>query len=74
MSRPDTPAKRYELSPLMLQMLVCPVTKTHMSLNKDRTELLSKAARLAFPIAKGVPLLCLSEARPLSEEEADRLR
>ena len=44
-------------------MLVCPLTKTRLTLSADRTELVSVAARLAFPIVKGVPLLSLEEAR-----------
>ena len=46
-----------------LEMLVCPLTKTRLTLSADRTELISIAARLAFPIVKGVPLLSLDEAR-----------
>jgi uncharacterized protein len=57
----------------MLEMLVCPLTKTRLTLSADRQELISAVARLAFPIRKGVPLLCIEEARNLSEEEAARL-
>ena len=62
-----------ELDPLMIEMLVCPLTKTRLVLSADRSELVSRAARLAFPIRKGVPLLTIDEARNISEEEADRL-
>jgi uncharacterized protein YbaR (Trm112 family) len=62
-----------ELDPRMLEMLVCPLTKTRLTLSADRTELISRAARMAFPIRKGVPLLTIDEARNISEEEADRL-
>jgi uncharacterized protein len=57
----------------MLEMLVCPLTKTRLTLSADRTELISRAARLAFPIRKGVPLLCIDEARNISEDEAAKL-
>jgi len=57
-----------------LDMLVCPLTKTRLTLSPARTELISRAARIAFPIREGVPLLCLDEARVLSDEEYDRLR
>jgi len=67
-------SKRFKLDPLALEMLVCPLTKTRLSLNEEKTELISAAAKLAFPITKGVPLLCLSEARDLSEDEAQRLK
>ncbi len=64
----DTPDVR------VIEMLVCPLTKSQLVLNKDRTELISRGARVAFPIRKGVPLLCLGEARTLSAEELDRLK
>lgn len=54
-----------------LEMLVCPLTKTRLTLSSDRSELISVAARLAFPIVKGVPLLSLDEARSV---EPDALR
>jgi hypothetical protein len=63
-----------ELDRHMLEMLVCPLTKTRLTLSADRTELISRAARLAFPIRKGVPLLCVEEARNISEEEAAKLQ
>lgn len=62
-----------ELDPRMLEMLVCPLTKTRLTLSADKTELISRAARMAFPIRKGVPLLTIDEARNITEEEADRL-
>jgi uncharacterized protein YbaR (Trm112 family) len=52
-----------------LEMLVCPLTKTRLALSVDGTELISIAARLAFPIVDGVPLLSLDEARELADEE-----
>jgi len=58
----------------MIQMLVCPLTKTQLSLNKEKTELVSRAARVAFPVVKGVALLSLNEARTLSDEEVDKLK
>lgn len=50
-------------------MLVCPLTKTRLSLAADGDELISVAARLAFPIRDGVPMLSLDEAREISEDE-----
>ncbi|KKC37830.1 hypothetical protein WH87_09085 [Devosia epidermidihirudinis] len=52
-----------------LEMLVCPLTKTRLTLSSDKSELVSVAARLAFPIVKGVPLLSLDEARTVEPEE-----
>ena len=56
-----------------LEMLVCPLTKTRLTLSADRTELISVAARLAFPIVKGVPLLSLDEARSVEPEALRQL-
>ena len=54
-------------------MLVCPLTKTRLTLSADKTELISIAARLAFPIIKGVPLLSLDEARNVDPEAIRQL-
>jgi len=50
-------------------MLVCPLTKTRLTLSADRAELISVAAHLAFPIRLGVPMLSLDEAREMTEDE-----
>ncbi|WP_297111127.1 Trm112 family protein [uncultured Devosia sp.] len=63
---------RHVLDRHMLEMLVCPLTKTRLTLSADKTELISIAARLAFPIRKGVPLLSLDEARNVEPEELQR--
>ena len=63
-----------ELDRRMLEMLVCPLTKTRLTLSSDRTELISRVARMAFPIRKGVPLLVIDEARNLTEEEVEQLK
>lgn len=60
---------RYVFDVRTLEMLVCPLTKTRLTLSADKTELISVAARLAFPITKGVPLLSLDEARPVDPED-----
>ncbi len=64
---------RFRLDPRTLEMLVCPLTKTRLMLSADRGELISIAARLAFPIVRGVPLLSLEEARNIEPEELARL-
>lgn len=64
---------RHVLDPRTLDMLVCPLTKTRLSLDAERAELVSIAARLAFPIRDGVPMLVLDEARTVDEDEIDRL-
>jgi uncharacterized protein YbaR (Trm112 family) len=72
MSEPE-PNPRHEVDRHVLEMLVCPLTKTRLTLGPDRRELISLAARLAFPITKGVPLLSLEEARTIEPDELRRL-
>lgn len=62
------------IDPRTLEMLVCPLTKTRLILNAEHDELISIVARVAFPIRRGVPLLCLDEARNVEENEIERLR
>jgi uncharacterized protein YbaR (Trm112 family) len=57
-----------------LELLVCPLTKTRLTLSADRSELISVAGRLAFPIRKGVPMLSLDEAREFDPDEIRSLR
>ncbi|MES2845493.1 MAG: Trm112 family protein [Pseudomonadota bacterium] len=49
----------------MLESLVCPVTQAVLSYDAEQQELVSKAAHLAFPIRDGIPIMLISEARPL---------
>ena len=71
MSDPEASA-RYTVDPKTLEMLVCPLTKTRLSLSADHTELISVVARLAFPIRQGVPMLSLDEAREIDPDELKR--
>ena len=57
----------------MLELLVCPVTKGHLAYDRDNQELLSRSARLAYPIRDGLPVLLEEEARVLSDEELERI-
>ncbi len=59
-----------EVDPRLLRLLVCPLTKRPLHYDKARQELISKSARLAFPIRDGVPLLTLDAARDLGDDEA----
>jgi hypothetical protein len=52
----------------LLEILVCPLTKTSLDYDPVRGELISRAAHLAFPIRDGVPLMSLDAARRLDEE------
>ena len=57
----------------LLELLVCPVTKGPLSWNADRQELLSRSARLAYPVRDGIAVLLENEARTLSDAEVDAL-
>jgi uncharacterized protein YbaR (Trm112 family) len=61
------------MDPKLLELLVCPVTKGHLDLDRTRQELVSRSARLAYPIRDGIPVLLEEEARTLSDEELERL-
>ncbi|GIR92850.1 MAG: UPF0434 protein [Thiotrichaceae bacterium] len=58
----------------LLSMLVCPVTKGKLIFNKDKTELISIQAGLAYPINDGIPIMLEEKARKLSNEEIDKLK
>ena len=53
----------------LLQILVCPVTKGPLIYNRTTNELISKSARLAYPIRDGIPVLLEDEARKLQDDE-----
>ena len=54
-----------EVDPKLLEILVCPLSKTPLVFDKKANELISKSAGLAFPIRNGVPILLIDEARQL---------
>ncbi|HYN54608.1 MAG: Trm112 family protein [Methylotenera sp.] len=53
----------------LLQILVCPITKGPLIYNKTTNELISKSARLAYPIKDGIPVMLEDEARKLADDE-----
>ena len=53
----------------LLELLVCPVTKGPLQYERGRDELVSRSARLAYPVRDGIPILLEQEARTLSDEE-----
>ncbi|MDO8290830.1 MAG: Trm112 family protein [Parvibaculum sp.] len=59
---------RAEVDPKLLEILVCPVTKTTLRYDRNRQELISDKARLAFPIRDGIPIMLTDEARSLDDE------
>ena len=60
-----------EVDPKLLEILVCPVTKSALIYDRERQELVSKAAGLAYPIRNGIPIMLPGEARELSDAERE---
>ena len=56
------------IDPKLLEILVCPLTKHPLSYDADAQELISKKARLAFPIREGIPIMLVEEARDLQND------
>ena len=57
-----------EVDPLLLQLLVCPLTKGPLEYDREVGELVSRSAGLAFPIRDGIPIMLVEEARELDED------
>ncbi|KIQ03762.1 MULTISPECIES: Trm112 family protein [Rhizobium/Agrobacterium group] len=53
------------VDPKLLDLLVCPLTKGRLSYDREKSELVSESARLAYPIRDGVPIMLMSEARTI---------
>ena len=53
----------------LLEMLVCPVTKGPLTFDREKQELISKSARLAYPVRDGIPVMLEEEARKLTPAE-----
>jgi uncharacterized protein YbaR (Trm112 family) len=56
-----------KVDPKLLELLVCPLTKGRLSYDREKNELLSEKARLAYPIRDGIPIMLMSEARRLED-------
>ena len=61
------------MDPKLLELLVCPVTKGPLRYDRERQELVSRSARLAYPVRDGIPLMLENEARALTDDEIDAL-
>ena len=61
-----------EPDPKLLEILVCPVSKAPLIYDREKQELVSRLAGLAYPIRGGIPIMRPDEARPLSDAERDR--
>ena len=78
-SKPGPPPKRRPEGPpetiiapmdtKLLELLVCPVTKGPLVYDREAQELISRSARLAYPVKDGIPVLLESDARVMSDEE-----
>ncbi|MBI1363872.1 MAG: Trm112 family protein [Proteobacteria bacterium] len=55
------------VDPKLLELLVCPLTKTTLEYDAEKGELISRAAKLAYPIRDGIPVMLPEEARPLDD-------
>ena len=59
------------MDPKLLEILVCPVTKGPLVYDRQKQELISKSARLAYPIRDGIPVMLEDEARKLDPSECE---
>ncbi|MCB1969851.1 MAG: Trm112 family protein [Geminicoccaceae bacterium] len=57
------------IDPKLLDILVCPLTKGPLRYDRERQELVSEQASLAFPIRDGIPIMLVDEARPLTDDD-----
>jgi uncharacterized protein YbaR (Trm112 family) len=69
MSDTFTPITEVDVDPRLLEVLVCPVTHGPLELDRDRGELVSRGAKLAYPIRNGVPIMLPEEARELADSD-----
>ena len=56
-----------EIDPKLLEILVCPLTKETLEYDRDKQELISRGAKLAYPIRDGIPIMLPDEARPIED-------
>jgi uncharacterized protein YbaR (Trm112 family) len=61
----DTKTSADKVDPKLLEILVCPLTKSTLEYDAEKQELISRSARLAFPIRDGIPIMLVEEARKL---------
>ncbi|PBB22767.1 hypothetical protein CK228_20375 [Mesorhizobium sp. WSM4312] len=61
--------KKINVDPKLLELLACPLTKGPLAWDPERGELISRVAKLAYPVRDGIPIMLPSEARTLSAED-----
>jgi uncharacterized protein YbaR (Trm112 family) len=66
----DTSTAGSSVDPKLLDILVCPLSKSPLRYDRERQELISDQAGLAYPIRDGIPIMLVDEARTLGEDEA----
>ena len=66
---PDVPDPGVDVDPRLLEILVCPVTHGALEYDRAKGELISRSARLAYPIRDGVPIMLPEEARELGDAD-----
>jgi len=64
----STPPPVPVVDPRLLEVLVCPVTRGPLEYDRARQELISRKAKLAYPVRDGVPIMLAEEARPLDDQ------
>ncbi len=67
MADEPTPVEATRIDPKLLEILVCPLTKSPLEYDAARQELISRQAKLIYPIRDGIPIMLPEEARPLTE-------
>ena len=65
---PKSTANPAPVDPRLLEILVCPLTRTALEYDRAAGELISRAAGLAYPIRDGIPIMLPDEARPLDAQ------
>jgi uncharacterized protein YbaR (Trm112 family) len=63
----ETPPPHGQIDPKLLEILVCPLTKATLEYDATAQELISRPAKLAYPIRDGIPIMLPEEARPLKD-------
>jgi uncharacterized protein YbaR (Trm112 family) len=64
----DPKAAQPDVDPKLLSLLVCPLTRSGLDYDRNANELVSRRARLAYPIRDGIPIMLPEEARTLDDE------
>jgi len=65
LSERDAQSEKSRIDPRLLEILVCPLTKSTLEYDSSRNELISRSAALAYPIRDGIPIMLVDEARRL---------